>query len=322
MSDITNNYISSNESPEAFGTSGDRGPQTPFLNDKEGSGALPFPSEAGRQSPHTGGEDWGNGGDHENRVLGCQFSGPDKQDASPLDHLPEGPRACGDELRETAVGAGEGAGPSLREDDDLSAFAMTGLSLSILAELAPEPLDPEDLTSYAIKGDSWVSVTTKYLMEVPVQKPQQAAFVRTWGHDDDWKPYPLIEVKEDRTFYLLSPRITAALRENGETTLIQARLVPTVDYCGNLFLWPLKVSERENSWNLSGERVAILAKDKWLRVQSNLGAGHYDTFVAVDQSREPNWPELSYAKILDLAFKGRVIKDMDHPVLKNLRGEF
>ena len=35
----------------------------------------------------------------------------------------------------------------------------------------------------------------------------------------------------------------------------------------------------------------------------------------------PEWPDLTFAEILRLAFKQRVIDSYDHPFLKQLRGE-
>ncbi|MCB1086059.1 MAG: hypothetical protein KDM63_03365 [Verrucomicrobiae bacterium] len=195
------------------------------------------------------------------------------------------------------------------------------ISLVEFAEAAPEPLDPEDLTSFAITEDPGQSYAKKALTTVPVRKPSKEAFVRTSAEADAWKLYPLLELKEEGKFYLLAPQIAAALEYEGESTLVKARLVPTVDRQGNLCLWPLKETERENDWNISALRAANMAKEMWLRLVSNMSGGFYDTFVAKTQDVEPVWPEEDFAAILKIAFEGRVIKDRDHPVLKHLRGE-
>jgi hypothetical protein len=53
---------------------------------------------------------------------------------------------------------------------------------------------------------------------------------------------------------------------------------------------------------------------------SNMALGAYDVFEAQAELPEPTWPELSFAKILEIAFRDFVIRDGDHPVLRKLRG--
>ena len=50
-------------------------------------------------------------------------------------------------------------------------------------------------------------------------------------------------------------------------------------------------------------------------------AGMYDTFEATGELSDPEWPDLSLPEILKLCFRDRFIQDIDHPVLKTLRGE-
>jgi hypothetical protein len=49
--------------------------------------------------------------------------------------------------------------------------------------------------------------------------------------------------------------------------------------------------------------------------------GAYDVAHAPNQTAEPRFPDMSFAEILSVAFRGRYIDDIDHPVLKQLRGE-
>lgn len=195
------------------------------------------------------------------------------------------------------------------------------LSLVEFADTAPDPLDPGDLTSFAINEDTGETFVKKALTTVPVRKPPKESFMRTSKDENAWKTYSMIELKEEGKCYLLSQPIAAALEAAGESTLIKARLVPAVDRQGNLFLWPLKVSDRENDWNLSAYRAAVMAREKWVRVQANMAAGAYDTLVAKIQNADPAWPDEDFGTILKIAFEGRVITQWEHPVLKELRGE-
>jgi hypothetical protein len=66
--------------------------------------------------------------------------------------------------------------------------------------------------------------------------------------------------------------------------------------------------------------AATQAKDAWLRVQANMVLQSYDIFLAEAAIQEPQWPDLGFSKILEIAFGGRVIDRQDHPVLLRLRG--
>ena len=47
----------------------------------------------------------------------------------------------------------------------------------------------------------------------------------------------------------------------------------------------------------------------------------YETFEASADLAEPEWPDLPLSEILEIAFRGKYIKDWDHPALRRLRGE-
>ena len=51
----------------------------------------------------------------------------------------------------------------------------------------------------------------------------------------------------------------------------------------------------------------------------NLGA--YEVFQSSGSLSEPEWPDIDFTKILETAFKGRYITDLEHPALRRLRGE-
>ena len=242
---------------------------------------------------------------------------PSGQDSNPLSHN-EPPTI---DIEASVIKESTDDLSSVEETTIPSDLTDSGITLTGFAEASPEPLDPEDLTSYAITDDPEQAFTKKALTTVPVRKPTKEPFIRTLHQEGGWNIYPLLELKEEGKTYLLSPPIAAALEAEVESTLIKARLVPAVDRQGNVFLWPLKVSDRECDWHISAYRAAILAKDKWIRMKSNMAAGVYDTLIAVAQDAEPQWPEEDFATLLRIAFEGRVITQWDHPVLKDLRGE-
>jgi hypothetical protein len=189
-------------------------------------------------------------------------------------------------------------------------------------EAAPVPLEPEDLTSFALSENFSDSVAQKILSTVPVRKPAKESFIRTSPDPEHWAQFGLLELKELGKTYLVAPQIAASLSVEGESTMIAATLVLYVDRRGNPFLWPLKISDKENEWHVSARRAAELAKEKWLRLSANMGAGCYDILVASNQDTEPVWPKESYGEILKVAFRDRVVASQDHDILKELRGQF
>jgi hypothetical protein len=66
-----------------------------------------------------------------------------------------------------------------------------------------------------------------------------------------------------------------------------------------------------------------MAKNKWVKIQTNRALGAYEIIEAVGQLPEPVWPKkpASMLEIIEIAFKNKVIDSYDHPVLKKLRGE-
>ena len=60
--------------------------------------------------------------------------------------------------------------------------------------------------------------------------------------------------------------------------------------------------------------------EKLDRVKANMGLGAYEIFEAEGSIPDPIWPELSFDAILRIAFKDRVVRSLDHPVVKRLRG--
>ena len=63
-----------------------------------------------------------------------------------------------------------------------------------------------------------------------------------------------------------------------------------------------------------------LAKDKWTRISWNESTRQHDV-ATCDSTAEPEWPDLPFRELLKLAFKNFVIDNLDHPVLKRLRGD-
>ena len=78
---------------------------------------------------------------------------------------------------------------------------------------------------------------------------------------------------------------------------------------------------RIDQWNQSAMIAAERATQCWVRVASDRNLGAYELFEAPADLPDPEWPEISFQEILNIAFRGRQIDDINHSVLKQLRGE-
>ncbi len=183
------------------------------------------------------------------------------------------------------------------------------------------PADLDELAQFALPpGQECVVATQKLLTQIPVRKPSKQEFVRTHPDMELWRQWPLLELKDESETYLVTSEVFRQLE--GETTLVAARLVPTVNAAGVFSFWPIRLPDAAgqlNSWHESAANAATLAQSQWVRMTANRGLGGYDVTAGKFQ-QEPRWPELAQAELIKIAFRGRMITTIDHPVIRRLQG--
>jgi hypothetical protein len=184
----------------------------------------------------------------------------------------------------------------------------------------PDPFDPAALR---LTADQNASLGVKKVwLTVPVRRPQNSWFVRVHPDESFRLQTAVIELKEDREFYLVSPTLRPDLAT--EVTLKLKILATAVNRQGALFIWEANLPRtdgRADVWSRTALEAVDLATRGWVRVVANMGAGGYDVFQASAQLADPEWPNLPFREILRVAFKDRFIDSLDHPVLRKLRGE-
>jgi hypothetical protein len=181
------------------------------------------------------------------------------------------------------------------------------------------PFDPSALRL----GQSFTDMVgvKKHLVTVPVRKPNRQDFVRV--HPElvyRLTPAAIIEVKEDREVYLVTPDMAQTLP--GEFTV--ATLFTTINRQGVLHLWPVKLpgpDGKHNEWHRSAAEAAELAMKRWIRVKANMSLGAYEIFEASGDLPEPEWPDIPFTEILETAFSERIVDRRDHPLVQRLRGQ-
>jgi hypothetical protein len=190
---------------------------------------------------------------------------------------------------------------------------------------APAGPDPFDPASLRLSQDFAASLgVKKALLAVPIRKPDKAWFVRVHPDEAYRLQTAVVELKEDRgaETFLVAPSLWPDLA--AEATFSPRALFTAVNRQGVLFLWPVRLpgpDGRVDEWSRTALEAADLAGRGWVRVAANMGLGAYDVFQASGQLPEPEWPDVPFRELLRIAFKDRFISDLNHPVLRRLRGE-
>lgn len=160
----------------------------------------------------------------------------------------------------------------------------------------------------------------KALVTVPVRKPNRQDFVRVHPDPAFRIDTAVIEVADERETYLVSPDLWPHL----STEVVPKILFTAINRQGVVFLWPVRVpgsDGKSNSWNESALSGANMAMSRWIRLASNRSLGAYEIFEAGVDFADPEWPNVDFQKIIEIAFKSHYIESFDHPVIKRLLGQ-
>ena len=161
--------------------------------------------------------------------------------------------------------------------------------------------------------------TERIITTVRVGKPPKTAFFRVHASHEYRMPAGIVEFGAmTPEAYLVIGALYLALLE--EAAFSARLLVTAVTLGGTPFIWPLKTAT-DNPWTRSAHDAVEIAMNRWIRLKPNMELGAYEVIAAVNQNREPVWPSLPFEKLIELAFRGRVIDTADHSVLRQLRGE-
>jgi hypothetical protein len=176
----------------------------------------------------------------------------------------------------------------------------------------PNPFDPASLRLDQSFADT-VGVK-KLLTTVPVRKPHKQEFVHV-NPDPAFRltPAAIIEVKEDREVYLVTPVVAQQLP--GEFKVVTLFLA--INRQGVVFLWPVPLpgpDGKYNEWHRSLMEAAERATKGWHRVTANMSLGAYEIREATGDLAGPEWPEIPIEEILEVAFRNHIVDRIDHPL--------
>ncbi|MFV8817148.1 hypothetical protein [Haliea sp. E17] len=178
--------------------------------------------------------------------------------------------------------------------------------------------DPRNLTLPQDFGGG--SAVTKALLTIPVRKPNRHEFIRVKPGEENRLEVAVLELKEERETYLIAPQLVSTLGDEVSRKVLRV----TMNRQGVLTLWPIKLpgaDGRLDNWSHSALQAAEIAETRWVRIASNMSLGAYDVYPAAADIPEPEWPDRPLEEILRVAFTGRLVTALDHPVIQRLYGK-
>jgi hypothetical protein len=181
----------------------------------------------------------------------------------------------------------------------------------------PERSEGSKASQFVKGGGAPIEIEqVKRLGTVSVRKPKKQEWFRA-------HPEMLTEIfviQRDDEFYVVHPNVAAELGDEVRSAFVAA----AINDDGALFLWPiLKPKADGNGGQLFDQALEDLALSRatWVRRQWDRGAKTYRIAQAKTE-KEPDWPEdCNILAWVEKAFKNMFIDDLEHPVVRKLRGE-
>ena len=159
----------------------------------------------------------------------------------------------------------------------------------------------------------------KVLTTVPVGRPSKDRFFRTHASPNWVFPTWILENKVVGETYLISTEVASTLG----SLVRPVELYAAIDRQNNPFLIPIPLpgpNGVRNPWHESLAQAVERAKAVWLRISANKDLGGYDIYEATAKLPDPIWPDITMDELLEIAFRGRIIKNVDHAIVQERLG--
>ena len=186
---------------------------------------------------------------------------------------------------------------------------------------APPTTTVTDLKSLRLPANYGATLGVKKLLnKVLVGKLKKHQFFRTHISDEMTFPAMILENKEARESYVVVPEVAQEISELVRPVMLHA----AIDRQNNVSLIPVQLPGEDgtrNPWHESLAQAVEHAKLKWLRITANMHAGGYDVYEAEGELPEPEWPAHDIDALVQVAFRGKIITSLDHPVVQSLLGK-
>jgi hypothetical protein len=176
-----------------------------------------------------------------------------------------------------------------------------------------------DLAALRLSPDEAGQIgSEEVLAHVSVRKPSINEFVRV-NPDPAMSLASSIFVDPERETYFVAPGLRSVLVAGVKAMLLLA----TVNQRGMFFLWPVALGDgtgRRNAWHETAREAPELAKREWVKLVSDMPSGCYRIYRAKGKLPEPVFPEKNLEELLRIAFRGRIIDNESHPVVRQALG--
>lgn len=221
--------------------------------------------------------------------------------------------------------------PDVAEGADDPAHAMAAKSDTTEAPPPVAPADPPASGNYTAKARSFsrfrlaanldeAAGVSKVIVHVNTVKPSPQTWFRVHPDESYRLPVALLNLKEENEAFIVDPGLVPELAAE----VVPHLLFTYMTRQGVVGIWPVRLPRsdgRTDGWMRSSHEAAELAMSRWVRMQASRSAGAYDVNVTSASLPDPEWPDISFEKLLEMGFADHVIESMDHPVLRRLRGE-
>jgi hypothetical protein len=175
-----------------------------------------------------------------------------------------------------------------------------------------------------VKGASTAGMVTIAVGKKPTGTKNE--FFRTLRGFDPKVPIVDLEVGMDQHFFAVARGMIRPLAGIG-ITVTEHRLYFTITPNGAYRVVPVRQAFGENNEQNEYDRTREIALargfEEWVRIFQDLANKCYEVFPALPgRYAEPNWPDLTHARIFKLAFrdKGRLIDSIEHPLFLKWAG--
>ena len=204
---------------------------------------------------------------------------------------------------------------------DLNSLRNTTMQTQTTTELVePSTTTSTDLRALRLPANYGANFGVKKLLtNTPVCRPKKSQFFRTHPSDDMVFPAMILENKESRESYLVDPEVAQGISELVRPVDLHA----AIDRQNNVFLIPVPLpgeNGTRNPWHESLAQAVEHAKLKWIRIAANMHTGSYDIYEAKGELPEPEWPAYDIDALVQVAFRGKIITSLDHPIVQSLLG--
>jgi hypothetical protein len=172
----------------------------------------------------------------------------------------------------------------------------------------------ENLAEHRIDLDDDGDIADDVLTAAPVRRPSKKEYFRTHPSDGYTLTAYIYEDDETGDNYYVMPALRPLMAGDGGAKLVT--LVLCVNRRSVLFFWPITTTT-VGEWRDTAMLIAQHGRTKWVKAIPDKGISGYRLKVAKADYGEPNWSDHTLPELLNIAFRGRIIDSLEHPLAKD-----